>query len=437
MKFRWEKKYLYWGITAFVVIISSILFFMMLNNAASLTKGIHWLIGILTPFIMAFGFAYILNPVHKWFESLIKRGFEKSKSRREKDRSKLIRGLSTTATVLVAAIVIFGLILMIIPQVTRSIVGIVYSLPQYLKNLEQWLFTMFDGNSEVTAVIDRIFDSTNEDLISWAENNLLPQLNNILSGITVGLLGVVNVIKNIFVSSVLTIYILFSKEKFIGQAKKMLYTVFRVRTANRVLKVGRHANKVVGKFIIGKMIDSAAIGAICFFGMTLFNWISPIDFPFTLLISVVIGVTNIIPFFGPFIGAIPSIVLILMVNPIAALYFAIFVLLLQQFDGNILGPKILGDTTGLSAFWVMFAILIGGGMFGFMGMLVGVPIFAVIYALISEWVTARLKKHEMPVKTEDYLALDYIDEMSYEPLKDTGDDDIKIFNPKGKDEKQS
>jgi len=165
--------------------------------------------------------------------------------------------------------------------------------------------------------------------------------------------------------------------------------------------------------------------------MSIFNM------PFAVLISVIVGVTNVIPFFGPFIGAIPSAVLILMVDPLTALWFVLFVLVLQQFDGNILGPRILGESTGLSAFWVIFSITVFGGLFGFLGMLIGVPLFALIYSIVTELVESSLQRRELPVETEEYAAIDYINEMEHEPVIREEIDDVKIADFEKKEEGKS
>ena len=170
------------------------------------------------------------------------------------------------------------------------------------------------------------------------------------------------------------------------------------------MKEARYIHKVFGGFIIGKIVDSIIIGILCFLGLSVMNM------PYTLLVSVIVGVTNVIPFFGPFIGAIPSALLILLVSPIQCLYFLIFILVLQQFDGNILGPKILGDTTGISSFWVLFSILLFGGLLGFVGMIVGVPIFAVFYRLLGDFINGLLEKKDLPVQTSQYDNLETVEE---------------------------
>ena len=243
--------------------------------------------------------------------------------------------------------------------------------------------------------------------MNWAKEQMIPQLMKVMQGNFVSsfVSNAVSFLKNVFVGLIAAIYMLSSKDTFAAQSKKLIYSVFEVDTANMILENLRFVHKVFGGFISGKLLDSLIIGVITFFCITILNM------PYVLLISVIIGVTNIIPFFGPFIGAVPSTMLILLANldnPLKAVYFVLFILVLQQFDGNILGPKILGDSTGLASFWVLFAILVFGGLFGFVGMIVGVPLFAVIYSAISGLVNKSLRKREMSQKTTDYADLDHI-----------------------------
>ena len=222
--------------------------------------------------------------------------------------------------------------------------------------------------------------------------------------LTTGVIDFVGEIFNALIGIIVSIYILYSKEMFGKQGKKITYAVLNARHANIVLHVMQKANEIFGGFLIGKIIDSAIIGLLCFFGLTLLNM------PYTLLVSVIVGVTNVIPFFGPYIGAIPSAVLILLADPIKGVYFLVFILVLQQLDGNFIGPKILGSSTGLSSFWVIFAILLGGGMFGFIGMLLGVPSFAVIYYIVQMVVNGKLHKKNLPEATEFYDEFSFVDD---------------------------
>lgn len=447
MKFRWDKKYLYFGITAFLVIVCSISFFILLNNFSKFMDAVEFVGQILMPFIMGAGLAYLINPVMSYVENKLiipalyyckeHRGKGKAfftnlrRSRPPKGRAerkvwhearravalekaaarsstKLTRTIAILIAILFVIAVITALLVMVIPQLVQSIIGLANNLPDYLRNTETAIIKLVEANPGVKEVLADNLADMNKNILDWAKNNLLPQLNNVLSGITVGVLGFVNVLKNLLIGMIISIYILFAKEKFIAQCKKLLYAIIPVKAANLTLQTSRRANKVFSGFVIGKIIDSAIIGVLCFAGMSLFNLLSPREMPYVLLISVIIGVTNVIPFFGPFIGAIPSGLLILLVDPLMALYFGIFILLLQQLDGNVIGPKILGDSTGLSAFWVMFAILLGGGLFGFTGMLLGVPAFAVLYNIIIDILNSRLERRKLPVTTEEYKKLQNI-----------------------------
>ena len=217
----------------------------------------------------------------------------------------------------------------------------------------------------------------------WIKTTLLPSMQNILSGAALGVLNVVVVLKNLVIGIIVAVYMLASRKRFVQQGKMVLYSVVKPRWASLITEEVKYADRMFGGFINGKILDSAIIGLLCYIGCLIFK------FPSALLVSVIIGVTNVIPFFGPFIGAIPATLLILIQNPIKALWFVLFVLVLQQLDGNIIGPKILGNTTGLSSFWVLFAILLFGGLWGFAGMIVGVPLFAVIYDVIKKLVILR------------------------------------------------
>ena len=255
-----------------------------------------------------------------------------------------------------------------------------------------------------------------DTIILWAQNNVLPGAEAILTGV----MGTLGTMVDIFVALVICVYILNSKEIFVAQSRKLILAVFKTERAEKIFELGKISNQTFGGFINGKIIDSAIIGILCFIAMTVLN------IPMTMLISVVIGVTNIIPFFGPFIGAIPSIIILLIVEPIAAIKFGIMVLILQQLDGNIIGPKILGKTTKLASFWVMFAIIVGGGLFGFPGMILGVPVFAILYTYISRGVNNRLKEKQLVTSTlmyEDFSKynVDKEDVFSENRVNESGD----------------
>ena len=225
-----------------------------------------------------------------------------------------------------------------------------------------------------------------------------------ISGVYTSVVSVVNLVKNALIGIIVMLYLLNIKDTLTAQAKKVIYSLFPLPAANEMVETWRYIHSVFGGFIIGKLVDSLIIGILTFI------WLSVIKMPYTVLISVIVGVTNIIPFFGPFIGAIPSAVLVLLVNPKKCVWFLLSILVIQQLDGNIIGPKILGNSTGISSFWVLFSILLFGGILGPVGMIIGVPTFAVIYRLTAKWINRRLKKKELSTITDDYGTLDHIDE---------------------------
>lgn len=401
MKFKWDKKYLYWGITGFLVIVLSISFFLIADNFTVVEGVFKKVLKILNPIIVGLVMAYLLNPIMVFFEKkAVAPCFKKSE--KLKDKNKLFRVISIAITMILAFIFVFVLFSMVITQLPASIEGVIKSFPEYMANMDRWLSGLLSENKELAAVLTDEFNDINGIIVEWVRANLLPRVNSIVSGVTSGVIGAVVMLKDLLVGVIVSIYLLYAKENFIAQSKKFIYAVSSLKTAKKTLSICRRSNRIFGGFIIGKLIDSLIIGIICFVGMSLFKM------PYPLLISVIIGITNIIPFFGPFIGAIPSAILILMIDPLTCLYFVIFILALQQFDGNILGPKILGDSTGLSAFWVIFAILVGGGLFGFAGMVVGVPAFALIYSIIVEVVGKKLKSKRIPEDTSAYYDLDHI-----------------------------
>lgn len=260
------------------------------------------------------------------------------------------------------------------------------------------------GNYEVADTIGDVLTKLTDYVENWATKTLLPQARTYLIQITSGVINIVKAMFNFVIGIIVAVYVLMIKERLIGQSKKVVYAVFKPKQGNIIVETMHKANDIFGGFIIGKIIDSAIIGVICYVGCSILR------IPDTMLVSVIIGVTNIIPLFGPFIGAIPALLLVVIQSPWHALYLLIFIIVLQQVDGNIIGPKILGNSTGLTSFWVMFAILIGGGMFGFLGMLLGVPVFALIYYIVRRLVNHGVAKKQLPVTTADYVKVARIDE---------------------------
>lgn len=408
MKFRFEKKYVYWGVTAFLVIAASLIFYYLLFHMNNVRAGFRTFTKTCMPIIDGLVLAYLMTPLVKHMEKdffipLCKRLNLNTESAKTKKRMRL---LSALITVIFVFVLLYLLCASIIPQLIVSIQNIALQLPVYATNLQDWIQKLFENNDDLAGIVTSLINQYSNELEDYLNSKLVPQLNVILtrfsSSIFSSMLGLLVTAWNLLIGLIISVYLLVSKESFAGQSKKIIYAIWEEETANKLISNIRFVNATFGGFINGKLVDSLIIGLICFIGMTL------LQLPYPLLISVIVGITNIIPFFGPYLGAIPSIILILMVNPKQALYFAIFVLILQQFDGNFLGPKILGNKTGLSSFWVIFSITLFGGYWGILGMAIGVPVFAVIYAGIKALVNQQLVKRGYSTNTQDYMFLSEI-----------------------------
>lgn len=401
-----QPHYFQWGLTAFFVIIASVLVFYLLGWIPVFWQVFKHLLRILSPFIYGFVMAYLLMPIfngiyrhlHPWLQA------------RTKNATRIAKGVCSGLTLLIGIAVVVTLLWMVLPELVKSIFSLLESMDSYLNEISGWVGTLLQGNETLEQNFLQLSQQLSQQIVNWVENIALPQLVELISGAV----STVSVLFDLLIGIIIALYILASKDTFCAQAKKIMYSLCSIDLANRIIKRVNHVHRVFGGFITGKLIDSMLIGMICYFGLRLLMsfGLLTIESSYALLISVIIGVTNIIPFFGPFIGAVPSAILILVVSPLQALYFILFVVILQQFDGNVLGPKILGNSTGLSSFWVMFAILLFGGIFGFAGMAVGVPIFAVLYSALSELVKSLLEKRGLPTDTNEYRGKTRLDPAS-------------------------
>ena len=390
------------GMTYFLVIVACVLFYFALLRLDAISGAVTKIINVLKPVIYGLAIAYLLNPIVKNVDRFLVPLLEKKLDR--KKARKLSRGIGVITAILFLIVLIVALCNMLIPELYKSIRDLIYTLPGQLSEMVD-KFNHFQSKDTTTRVfIQNILEQGTESLQTWLRNDLRRQTNTLMSNLTVGVISIVNELLNFLIGLIVSVYVLFSKELFAAQCKKIVYALMKTNHANMMLHLAQKSNDIFGGFIIGKIIDSAIIGVLCFIGLTLLNM------PYTLLVSVIVGVTNIIPFFGPYIGAIPSALLILLEDPRKGIYFIIFILFLQQLDGNIIGPKILGDSTGLSAFWVVFSILLGGGLFGVVGMIVGVPTFAVIYYIIMMIVNQMLERKKLPLTTVNYGVKSYVDE---------------------------
>ena len=385
------KPYVYGMLAGFGAISLSIIFFFMIYRFDGFGDAISTLTGILMPFIYGAVIAYLLKPVCNTIEDFLRRFIPER-------MGGLINVLSVTLTILFGLLIVYALFMMIVPQLITSVTTLYYTAQTNFAKFVNWAnhVEFIESNEQIMNLINSAYATVNTNLDTWIKNTLLPSMQNIVSGAALGVLNLVTVAKNLIIGIIVAVYVLASRKRFVQQAKLILYSVFKPRWAQLITEEALYADKMFGGFINGKIMDSAIIGVLCYIGCLIFK------FPSALLVSVIIGVTNVIPFFGPFIGAVPATLLILIQNPIKALWFVLFVLVLQQLDGNVIGPKILGNTTGLSSFWVLFSILLFGGLWGFVGMIIGVPLFAVIYDVIKKLVIHGLHRHNELDLLQDY-----------------------------------
>lgn len=416
MKQRKFGPYIAAGVTAFAVIAAAILMFFLIYHISAVKALLDTLAYILRPIFYGLVLAFLLLPIQRGiYEFLLEwlKGVWVNWPR----KNRMLRFVSILLSLAFAVLVVYILLAMVLPQLYSSIVGLVNAFPGYIDSVQQWLTDFFQDNPDLQEAVLPYYNSASESLEKWfTENGLLsnfqsadatmeewlqtelfPRLTGVFTSVYAGLWALVMLLKDLLIAVIVSVYVLVRKDKFAAQTKKITYSIFSTRIADFLVEETRSAYRILSGFINGKLLDSLIIGIIALVCCNL------LKFPYPMLLAVIIGVTNVIPFFGPFIGAIPCALLILLVSPLQCVYFCIFVLILQQFDGNILGPKILGDSTGLDSFWVLFSILLFGGLFGFAGMVLGVPVFAMFYSVISRLVRFGLRKKSLPEDTAVYL----------------------------------
>jgi len=418
---RRNSQYFRWGVTLLCVVLASIVFGVILLNLKGFFGIISDLIAILSPVILGVIFAYLLNPMVNAIDRLLpKLLFKKMKN--EKRMRKISRAVAIFVSLSVALFLVYGLFYLVLPQLYETIMGIVNKLPDYYVTVEKWVLSLFEDNPEMSQNAREALDNVYIKLESWISEDgfLIENLQRIMSGVTTSIMSVVKGIANAVIGIVASVYILWSKETFLAQIKKILVAVCKPEKADRIMYVGRETHRIFGGYVSGVIIEAIIMGIMCYLGMLIFR------LPFPLLVATVVGVTNIIPFFGPFIGGIPSAILILLVDPLKCFYFIIFIVVLQQIEGNIIAPRVLGDSIGISGFWVLVAITVAGSLFGFAGMLLGVPVFAVLYTLVKEWLAAALHKKRRPAETSAYMGVQEVADIPLIPEEDP--DQIRFEN---------
>ena len=378
------KKVFFQSLTGFLSLALAILLLFGLLRLDQIRRNFRWVMDILTPFLYGGTMAYLLKTPCGFLEGKILAALPE----RHKKRAGL---LAVTAVMLISALVLYLLLSMVIPEMVESIMALAVAVPPKVEELAQWVIARLEGNEVLQNYVNNAFASMEQNLVSWATTDLVPTVQGMMGGVVTTVGSVLTVVKNIVLGIIICVYLLASRRTFARHAKALVYAAFKPERADALLKEAAFIDDTFVGFFGGKILDSAIVGLICYVFCLIMTVAA--GFQNAVLIIVIIGVTNVIPYFGPFIGAAPAALLILISSPRNCLIFLVFIVILQQFDGNILGPKLLAGSVGLTGFWVLFAITLFQGLFGFIGILVGVPVFAVIYDLVRRWVVSGLKKH--------------------------------------------
>lgn len=377
-----NQQYLKWGITVFASLAAAITFFFLLFRFDKIQHFLDVILSALQPVLIGMVLAYLLCPVERFLERRLKR------------LGRFARLAATLLTIVLTFAVMVFFCALVLPQLAGSVSELAAGLPRQLEEQTKKLNAYLKTDSEASAAVMQMVESVQKFLAKWIRENLLSTVSSISSSV----LSIGSMVINLAVAVIVSIYLLLDRERYIAQCRKLFFAVSRNERVNAaILDAVRQTDCIFSGFISGKLLDSAIVGVICFVGLTILRM------PYTLLVSVIVGVTNIIPMFGPFIGAVPSAFLILLVSPGKCVVFLIFVILLQQADGNIIGPRILGNSTGLSALYVTVAMLLFGKLLGFMGMIVGVPLFATLYYIVKRLAEHSLRRQELPTETAAYI----------------------------------
>lgn len=396
MKKKFESKYVYAGITAFCVLAAILICTFIFINMETVWGWIGKINSALMPIYIGLAIAYLLSPlVNKIERNLFIPLFRKVIKKRKAVRQ-VSRVVSVVIVLVLAIVVLCWLTMLVVPEVVDSITSLANSLPGYYRNIVEVANEMSGKHPEIAKQLTETATSVYNQLIGWMKNELIPTSTEVLGWVSDGLINALGVLFNIIIGIIISIYLMMSKETFCAQAKRMLYSILPARYADQVLGVGKDINWSFARFFSGKIIDSIIVAILTFIVLSIAN------IPYTALISVLIGVTNIIPFFGQYIGTLPSAFLVFLVSPVKGVIFIVLIIVILQVDGNIIGPKIIGESIGLGSFWILFAILVFGSLFGILGMICAVPIFAVVYKTIKKWSARRLEKKGLPQNTQSY-----------------------------------
>ncbi|MBR5348157.1 MAG: AI-2E family transporter [Lachnospiraceae bacterium] len=392
------NKYSSIAVTAFLVIAASILFGYCVINIGGIVNMLGNVVSAASPIICGLVIAYVLKPIYNQMEHWLEHKLLKQKRFQAKPEKaeNIAKAVSSITVVLVLFLAIAAVVVIVIPELYKSVVGLTSNLPQYIANAKDWLHGVFKNNPKMDEAVMKYFekltDSTSDYLNEWA-----PQISNIFDAVTNGLGSMMGVLYNIGIGLVLAIYILNEKDELTATLRKIGYSVIREKRIGRFHEELKFADKVFSGFVFARFMDSILLASIYTIIGTL------LGLPYVGMTSIIIGITNMIPFFGMYIGLIPCFIILFLISPMDAFIFLIVDMVIMQVDANLISPKIIGNSTGLSGFWVLFALILFGGLWGFFGMLIGVPLFAVIYHQFHSIVDARLKKKNMSTELEDYI----------------------------------
>ncbi|MBP5159769.1 MAG: AI-2E family transporter [Lachnospiraceae bacterium] len=401
-----RTKYIRVGITAFLVLAAAVVLVFLFVKSEDVSKFFKDVRSALGPVIYGIVIAFLLTPVMNFFDRHLSHTFQKHAKKLTRAK-KAAKAISIFLTLVIALALIALLFYLIVPEIANTVGIMVDELPKQVEGFMAWFNDLTESSTVFGGYLRKAVETATTYVEDIIENRLFSQISDIAQFLLTGVWDVVNVVYNFIIGFIFAVYVLASKDRFAAQAKKMTFSIFRRKSANTIIRIAKRCYAIFSGAIIGKVIDSAIIGLLCFVGMRI------LGLPYAIVISTFIGVTNVIPFFGPYIGAIPSALLILFVDPLQCLYFVIFIVLLQQFDCNILDPRIVGGSIGLSPFWVLFACIFFGGMFGLPGLVLGVPVFACIYMIVKEITEKRLRKRGLTTETDDYAGIDSLPEQEY------------------------
>ncbi len=405
-----EKKSCFkWGLTVFLAGCALLVFYDIFyrSGAGTLLSFVSKLISILAPVIYGFFMAYLLAPIVSAIERGVKVCLAKLQKNQVHPKSLSwgwLRGVSILLTWAVVLVLLYLLMSVLIPQLVDSVTMLINNAETYYNQIYTWITDLLDRNPQIGSWVEDNVNRYYNEALNMLTTKVLPSFQTLLTGLTGGIMtgiwSLITFLKNLLIGLIISVYLLAMKEQSVARCCKLVYGALPERKAAFAVRGVRKVDEIFSGFVRGKLLDSLIIGILCFIGCSILN------IPYTPLVSVIVGITNVIPFFGPFLGAVPSAFLILLASPLKCLYFIIFIILLQQLDGNVIGPKILGESTGISSFWVVVAILVGGGLAGVPGMFFGVPIFACLQVLVRWLVNRRLTQRGMPLEAYHYTGRD-------------------------------